>query len=80
MAEPRSAPLAAALEVDPFTALAVHFGMLLGVSDFQLLAANRSPDCFPKRRLRSWIAWSTCSATWLIDYASNHASSNRSSG
>jgi hypothetical protein len=40
MAEPRSAPLAAALEVDPFTALAVHFGMLLGVSDFQVLAAN----------------------------------------
>jgi hypothetical protein len=37
---PRPAPVAAALEVDPFTALAVHYGMLLGVSDFQTLAAN----------------------------------------
>jgi hypothetical protein len=40
MAEPRPDPSAAALDVDPFTALAVHFGMLLGVSDFQVLAAN----------------------------------------
>ncbi|MGY1679365.1 hypothetical protein [Geodermatophilus sp. SYSU D01176] len=40
MTAPRPAPLAAALEVDPFTSLAVHFGMLLGVSDFQVLAAG----------------------------------------
>ncbi|WP_250037745.1 hypothetical protein [Paractinoplanes maris] len=33
-------PPAAALDVDPFTSLAVHFGMLLGVSDFQVLAGN----------------------------------------
>ncbi|WP_086839424.1 hypothetical protein [Amycolatopsis kentuckyensis] len=36
----QTSPPAAALDVDPFTTLAVHFGMLLGVSDFQVLAAN----------------------------------------
>ncbi|TYB64806.1 hypothetical protein FXF51_20350 [Nonomuraea sp. PA05] len=40
MTTAQPAPPAAALDVDPFTALAVHFGMLLGVSDFQVLAAN----------------------------------------
>ncbi|WP_214407990.1 hypothetical protein [Pseudonocardia lacus] len=46
-----SAPLAAALEVDPFTSLAVHFGMLLGVADFQVLAAN------PRGKLALHQAW-----------------------
>ena len=52
MASPApSAPLAAALEVDPFTSLAVHFGMLLGVADFQVLAAN------PRGKLALHHAW-----------------------
>jgi hypothetical protein len=51
MTAARSAPLAAALEVDPFTSLAVHFGMLLGVADFQILAAN------PRGKLALHQAW-----------------------
>lgn len=39
------------LPVDPFAALAVHFGMLLGVSDIELLAAN------PRGKLRLHNAW-----------------------
>jgi hypothetical protein len=44
-------PLAASLAADPFTALAVHYGMLLGVSDFQVLAAN------PRGKLQVHQAW-----------------------
>lgn len=44
-------PLAATLVADPFTALAVHYGMLLGVPDFQVLAAN------PRGKLRLHQAW-----------------------
>lgn len=51
MTTPRPAPLAASLEVDPFTSLAVHFGMLLGVSDFQVLAAS------PRGKLALHQAW-----------------------
>ncbi|WP_138760697.1 hypothetical protein [Modestobacter altitudinis] len=51
MTAPRSAPLAASLEVDPFTSLAVHFGMLLGVSDLQVLSAN------PRGKLALHQAW-----------------------
>jgi hypothetical protein len=39
------------LPADPFTALSVHFGMLLGVSDIELLAAN------PRGKLRLHNAW-----------------------
>lgn len=39
------------LAVEPTTALAVHFGMLLGVSDIELLAAN------PRGKLRLHNAW-----------------------
>lgn len=39
------------LPVDPYTALSVHFGMLLGVSDIELLAAN------PRGKLRLHNAW-----------------------
>jgi hypothetical protein len=39
------------LPVEPHTALAVHFGMLLGVSDIELLAAN------PRGKLRLHNAW-----------------------
>ncbi len=39
------------LPVDPFTALAVNFGMLLGVTDFDALAAN------PRGKLRLHNAW-----------------------
>jgi len=42
---------AATLVADPFTALAVHYGMLLGVPDFQVLAAN------PRGKLRLHQAW-----------------------
>ncbi|SFO74860.1 hypothetical protein SAMN05660464_0937 [Geodermatophilus dictyosporus] len=51
MTAPRSAPLAASLEVDPFTSLAVHFGMLLGVSDLQVLSAG------PRGKLALHQAW-----------------------
>jgi hypothetical protein len=51
MTAPRSAPLAASLEVDPFTSLAVHFGMLLGVSDLQVLSAS------PRGKLALHQAW-----------------------
>jgi hypothetical protein len=44
-------PLAATLVADPFTALAVHYGMLLGVPDFQVLAAN------PRGKLRLHQSW-----------------------
>lgn len=36
---------------DPFTSLAVHYGMLLGVADFQVLGAN------PRGRLRLHQSW-----------------------
>ena len=44
-------PLAASLAADPFSSLAVHYGMLLGVSDFQVLMAN------PRGKLRLHQAW-----------------------
>ncbi|MEV1319946.1 hypothetical protein AB0J14_28145 [Micromonospora arborensis] len=44
-------PLATAPAADPFTSLAVHYGMLLGVSDFQVLAAN------PRGKLQLHQAW-----------------------
>lgn len=40
-----------ALTVEPFTALAPHYGMLLGVSDFQVMGAN------PRGKLRLHQAW-----------------------
>ena len=40
-----------ALAADPFTSLAVHYGMLLGVSDFQAMLAN------PRGKLRLHQAW-----------------------
>jgi hypothetical protein len=43
--------LATSLPVDPFTALAVNFGMLLGVTDFDALAAN------PRGKMRLHNAW-----------------------
>ena len=43
--------LSTTLPVDPFTALAVNFGMLLGVTDFDTLAAN------PRGKLRLHNAW-----------------------
>jgi hypothetical protein len=49
--EPGAGPLAATLEVDPFTSLAVHFGMLLGVSDLQLLSSG------PRGKLALHQAW-----------------------
>ncbi len=39
------------LAADPYTSLSVHFGMLLGVSDIELLAAN------PRGKLRLHNAW-----------------------
>lgn len=45
------AAAAAALPVDPYTSLAVHYGMLLGVDDFRVLAAN------PRGRLQVHQAW-----------------------
>ncbi len=44
-------PLATSLVADPFTSLAVHYGMLLGVNDFQVLSAN------PRGKLRLHQAW-----------------------
>lgn len=44
-------PTLTELAVEPTTALAVHFGMLLGVSDIELLAAN------PRGKLRLHNAW-----------------------
>jgi hypothetical protein len=46
-----SASLATALPADPFTDLAVQFGMLLGVADFDVLAAN------PRGKMRLHNAW-----------------------
>ena len=43
--------LATSLGADPFWSLAVHYGMLLGVSDFQVLMAN------PRGKLRLHQAW-----------------------
>jgi hypothetical protein len=48
---PGSAPLATTLPADPFTNLAVQFGMLLGVADFDALAAN------PRGKMRLHNAW-----------------------
>jgi len=44
-------PLATSLAADPFTALAVHYGMLLGVPDFQVISAN------PRGKLRLHQSW-----------------------
>ena len=46
-----SASLATTLPADPFTDLAVQFGMLLGVADFDALAAN------PRGKMRLHNAW-----------------------
>jgi hypothetical protein len=43
--------LASALTVDPFNSLLAHYGMLLGVSDFQVIGAN------PRGKLRLHQAW-----------------------
>jgi hypothetical protein len=51
MTSPSGAPMAGSLAADPFTSLAVHYGMLLGVSDFQVLAAN------PRGKLQLHQAW-----------------------
>ena len=51
MSNPADSPLAASLAVDPYTSLAVHYGMLLGVSDFQVLAGN------PRGKLQLHQAW-----------------------
>ncbi|HEU5387286.1 MAG TPA: hypothetical protein VFX25_18465 [Streptosporangiaceae bacterium] len=51
MTPPADSPLAASLAADPYTALAVHYGMLLGVSDFQVLAGN------PRGKLQLHQAW-----------------------
>jgi hypothetical protein len=51
MAPTSGSPPAATLVADPFTALSVHYGMLLGVPDFQVLAAN------PRGKLRLHQAW-----------------------
>ncbi len=45
------ATVAGALTVDPFNSLAPHYGMLLGVSDFQVIGAN------PRGRMRLHQAW-----------------------
>ncbi len=42
--------VATALTVDPFNSLAAHYGMLLGVSDFQVIGANPRG----KMRLHQW--------------------------
>jgi hypothetical protein len=42
---------AAALPADPYTALAVHYGMPLGVADFEVLAGN------PRGKLQLHQAW-----------------------
>lgn len=44
-------PVAASLAADPFSSLAVHYGMLLGVPDFQVIMAN------PRGKLRLHQAW-----------------------
>lgn len=44
-------PVAASLAADPFSSLAVHYGMLLGVPDFQVMMAN------PRGKLRLHQAW-----------------------
>jgi len=46
-----SSALATTLPADPFTDLAVQFGMLLGVADFDALAAN------PRGKMRLHNAW-----------------------
>jgi hypothetical protein len=46
-----SSSLATTLPADPFTDLAVQFGMLLGVADFDALAAN------PRGKMRLHNAW-----------------------
>jgi hypothetical protein len=51
MTNPADSPLATSLAADPFTSLAVHYGMLLGVSDFDVIAAN------PRGKLRLHQAW-----------------------
>jgi hypothetical protein len=51
MIPPTDSPLAASLAADPYTSLAVHYGMLLGVSDFQVLAGN------PRGKLQLHQAW-----------------------
>ncbi len=51
MSNPADSPLAASLAADPYTSLAVHYGMLLGVSDFQVLAGN------PRGKLQLHQAW-----------------------
>jgi len=43
--------VATALTVDPFNSLAAHYGMLLGVSDFQVIGAN------PRGKMRLHQAW-----------------------
>ena len=48
---PGSSPLATTLPAAPFTDLAVQFGMLLGVADFDALAAN------PRGKMRLHNAW-----------------------
>lgn len=44
-------PMSASLAADPFTSLAVHYGMLLGVPDFQVISGN------PRGKLRLHQAW-----------------------
>lgn len=44
-------PMSASLAADPFTTLAVHYGMLLGVPDFQVISSN------PRGKLRLHQAW-----------------------
>ena len=51
MSNPADSPLAASLAADPYTSLAVHYGMLLGVSDFEVLAGN------PRGKLQLHQAW-----------------------
>ncbi len=51
MSNTADSPLAASLAADPYTSLAVHYGMLLGVSDFQVLAGN------PRGKLQLHQAW-----------------------
>lgn len=43
--------LATSLAADPFSSLAIHYGMLLGVPDFQVLMAN------PRGKLRLHQSW-----------------------
>src|SRR5207245_1660443 len=51
MSNPVDSPLAGSLAADPYTSLAVHYGMLLGVSDFQVLVGN------PRGKLQLHQAW-----------------------